>query len=395
MILRSPAGFEDDRQMGRYSRSRPRSRRDTLGPLGKPVARAPRRHSVAHIDLAPITQWITEAALLHGQHLPEHLMQRLAVSRRGAGHVLRKLVHLQWLTGTGISRAKGYRPGPMRQVVHRYPLQGLQEDLPWRVDFAPCFELPANVHRMVQHAFTELLNNAIDHSGGQHVTVSMRQTPQQVQLLVSDDGCGLFKRIEDTFDVADPQLAMLELSKGKLTSAPDLHCGRGLYFTSRLADVLDVHANHAAFQRRAWDAQRWHEAHPVPRSGTSVYLAIALDTRRTLDEVMRAPSLADGGYGFDTTHVPLSLISEGAALASRAEARRAASRLTQFRRAELDFTGIRDIGHGFADELFRVFSRDNPGVELVPLGMSPQVAAMVACVRGEAMRGDSAHRAVG
>jgi signal transduction histidine kinase len=45
---------------------------------------------------------------------------------------------------------------------------------------------------MAQHAFTELLNNAIDHSGGTQVTVSMRQTPLHLQLLVSDDGCGLF-----------------------------------------------------------------------------------------------------------------------------------------------------------------------------------------------------------
>ena len=124
---------------------------------------------MAHIDLAPVTQWITEAAVQHGQDLPSHLMQRLGVSRRGAGHVLRKLVHLQGLTGTGISRAKGYRPGPMRQVVRRYPLQGLQEDLPWARDFAPNFALPPEVARMAQHAFTELLNNAIDHSGGTQV----------------------------------------------------------------------------------------------------------------------------------------------------------------------------------------------------------------------------------
>lgn len=340
---------------------------------------------MARIDLAPLTQWITEAALLHGSDLPAHLMQRLSVSRRSASHVLRRLAQLQWLTGIDGGRRKTYRPGPMRQVVRRYPLQGLQEDLPWRVDFAPCFELPAHVHRMVQHAFTELLNNAIDHSGGAQVTVSVRQTPQQVQLLISDDGCGLFKRIADTFEVADPSLAMLELSKGKLTTAPDAHSGRGLYFTARLADVLDVHANHAAFQRRAWDGQRWHAARAMPRGGTSVYMAIAMDTQRTLDQVLRASSVAEGGYTFDTTHVPLSLISAGTALASRAEARRATSRLTQFRRAELDFTGIADVGHGFADEVFRVFSRANPAVQLVPLGMNAQVAAMVASARGESM----------
>ena len=354
-----------------------------LGPLGEPVALACRKRTMAHSDIAPITQWITEAALLEGEELPVHLMQRLGLSRRRAGHVLRKLVQLQWLTETTTRRDKTYRPGPMRQVVRHYALAGLQEDLPWRTDFAPRFDLPARVHRMVQHAFAELLNNAIEHSSGQHATVSMRQTPQQVQLLVSDDGCGLFKRLEDSFDLADPKLAMLELSKGRLSSAPNAHCGRGLYFTARLADVLDVHANHAAFQRRAWDGPRWHEARAVPRSGTSVYMAIMLDTQRTLDEVMRGASVAEGGYAFDSTLVPLSLISEGAALAGRAEARRAASRLVQFRRAELDFTGIADIGHGFADELFRVFGRANPGLELVPLGMSARVAAVVACVRGE------------
>ena len=51
-------------------------------------------------------------------------------------------------------------------------------------------------------------------------------------------------------------IAMLELSKGKLTSAPDRHSGRGLFFTSRLADVFDLHANATAFQYRGWDRRR-------------------------------------------------------------------------------------------------------------------------------------------
>jgi light-regulated signal transduction histidine kinase (bacteriophytochrome) len=170
---------------------------------------------MARIDIAPITQWITTAAVQHGDALPAHLMQRLQISRRKAGLLLNKLVALQWLISNGTPRKPLHRPGPLRQVVKRYALDGLQEDLPWRLDFAPCFELPAEVARMAQHAFTELLNNAIDHSGGSTVTVSMRQTPLQLQLLVSDDGCGLFERIAQTFAVQDARLAMLELSKGK------------------------------------------------------------------------------------------------------------------------------------------------------------------------------------
>jgi anti-sigma regulatory factor (Ser/Thr protein kinase) len=269
----------------------------------------------------------------------------------------------------------------LRQVVCRYPLASLQEDLPWRLDFAPFFDLPPAVRRMTQHVFTEVLNNAIDHSGGGQVTVSMRQTPLQVQLLVSDDGLGLFQRIEQTFAIGDPTLAMLELGKGKLTTCPDRHAGHGLFFTSRLADVFDIHANGAAFQSRGWERRRWRVTTPASHSGTSIYAAISLDTARTLETVMAAQSADSAGCSFDVTSVPLHLISaDGQSLASRADAKRVALRLAQFRRAELDFEGISDIGHGFADELFRVFRRAHPALDLVPVGMTPRVAAMVESV---------------
>lgn len=337
-------------------------------------------------ELAPITQWITAAAVLHRQGLPTELEQRLGVPRRKALSLLRRLEAAQWLAHEGSPRRPVWRPGPLRQVVQHYALDGLLEDLPWRRDFAPYFDLPAQVRRMVRHAFTELVNNAIDHSGGRQVTVSMRQTPAQVQLLVSDDGCGLFQRIEGSFAIGEPALAMLELAKGRLTSQPDRHCGRGLVVTSQLADVFDLRANAAGFQRRAWSAAKWHGMPPqaalVDRPGTSVYLAIALDTQRTLDDVQQALSSKPDGHAFDHTSVPLSLIagtSDGA-LTSRAEAKRVAARLLAFRQAEIDFAGVDEVGHAFAHELFSVFRRDHPEVELVPLGANPQVASMLGAV---------------
>jgi anti-sigma regulatory factor (Ser/Thr protein kinase) len=340
---------------------------------------------MARIELAPLTQWITAAAVQHGGPpgggLPAHLMQRLSISRRRAGVLLKKLQDMQWLVSEGTPRRPLHRPGPLRQVVQRYALDGLQEDLPWRRDFAPFFDLPPEVRRMAQHAFTELLNNAVDHSGGTAVTVSMRQTPLQVQLLISDDGCGVFDRISQSFGIDEPTVAMLELSKGKLTSLPARHSGHGLFFTSRLADVFDIHANAASFQCRSWERRAWRAGRPVSRSGSSIYLAIQLDTPRTLDAVMRAHSADEAGYGFERTRVPLHLIgSADVALASRADAKRVAARLPEFRRAEIDFEGIREIGHGFADELFRVFRREHPALDLVPVGMNPRVAAMVASV---------------
>jgi len=334
------------------------------------------------IDLFALTQWITAAAREHPEDLAAHLAERLAVSRRSAQQRLKRLVEAQWLVGEGTPRRRRYRPGLLRQVARCYPIAGLQEDLPWARDFAPHFEFAPNVARLMQHAFTELLNNAIDHSGGRTVTVSMRQTATHAQLLVSDDGCGVFEQIRERFDIADPALAALELSKGKLTSDPARHTGRGLFFSARMADVFDLQANDRAFQHRSWDGARPLRERPPGRTGTCVFVGIALDTERTLDQVLRSHSSDGTGYSFERTVVPLRLLATPTAgLESRAQARRVAARLSQFRRAEIDFAELEDIGHGFADELFRCFAGSCTDLELVPLNLAPRVAAMLGAVR--------------
>lgn len=334
------------------------------------------------IDWSATTPWITEAVLAHPDDLQAHLMERLCIGRRPAGTTLARLTDAQWLARTGTTRRPRFVPGLQRQVVRRYPLQGLEEDLPWSRDFAPMLALPPKVARLAQHAFGELLNNAIEHSGGTAVTVSIRQTPVHLQLLVSDNGCGLFDRVARSFSITDPALAMLELTKGKLTSEPQRHTGRGLYFTTRIADVLDLHANSAAFQHRAWQRHQWQRTTPAARQGTSVFVAIALDTPVTLDDVLRVHSRDGQGYAFERTVVPLQLLAlTGHALDSRAQARRAALRLQQFRHAQLDFAGVEDVGHGFADELFRVFASRHPQLELEPVNMSPAVRGLVDSIR--------------
>jgi len=113
-----------------------------------------------------------------------------------------------------------------------------------------------------------------------------------------------------------------------------------------------------------------------------VYAAIALDTTRSLETVLNAWSLDGAGVGFDRTVVPVRLMtSPDVGLESRAQARRVASRLGEFQRAEIDFEGVDRIGHGFADELFRVQAADHPDLDLQPVNMTAAVAAMVRSVR--------------
>lgn len=344
--------------------------------------------------LAALTHWITPAVQQHGPALPEALMAHLGCSRRTALRRLRQLAAAQWLRIEGRGAHLRFAPGSLRQVVRTLPLEGLDEARAWRRDFAPHLALPAETARIVQHAFTELLNNAAEHSGGTAVTVSLRQTPLQVQLLVSDNGRGLFDRIAADFPALDePAVAMLELAKGKLTSAPQRHCGRGLHFTARLADVFQIHANASAFQcqplfDRGWTATRAVAASDGrPRPGTSVFFSVAVDTPRRLDAVLAEASEDAAGLAFDRTRVPLALLTApGVGLASRADARRASARLAAFARAELDFTGVPHIGHAFADELLRVIpgeqaERGEAVPTLVPVNAAPAVAAMLSAAR--------------
>ncbi|MBY0234831.1 ATP-binding protein [Roseateles sp. PN1] len=330
------------------------------------------------LSIDQLTLWITAAANEHSLDLASHIEDRTGASRRASLAALRRLVDAGWLARSGSDRHPVYSPGALRQVARSYTLHGLQEDLPWQRDFAPHFALPPSVARMIRHGFTELVNNAADHSGGSSVTVSLRQTPSHVQLLVSDDGCGVFANICRAFGIEDAQHAMLELSKGRLTSQPEQHTGRGLFFSSQLADVFDIHANNTAFQRRAWESAGWQAGRPMPRQGSSIYMAIALDTQRTLDQVLEAWSMDGSGIEFDQTVIALRLLAgPGQALDSRAQARRVAARLPQFKRAEINFDGVSDVGHGFTDELFRVFARAHPQVELLPTHMTARTAALI------------------
>ncbi len=337
-------------------------------------------------QLKELKAQITARAVANPTHLCAELATQFGVSRSTMGKWLRKLIEEGWISREGRSHPI-YRPAQLRDVSRGYALASLDEETPWQRDFAPCFELQPNILRLAHHAFTELLNNAVDHSGGARVSISMRQNRTHLHLLIRDDGCGVFARIQQAFGIETPQQALLELSKGKLTSQPEFHTGRGLFFTSRLFDVFDLYANHLTYQHSHWQRREWLRANPLAVQGTAVFMSIALNATRTLDEVFAAHSRGSQDFSFARTEVALRLAlgAEGQALESRAQGKRIANRLEAFEVVDLDFEGIDAVGQGFADELFRVFASQHPQVQLQPRNMNSQVAAMVAQAREAAM----------
>lgn len=321
---------------------------------------------------------ITERAISNPKSLCKELAEEFEVSRSTMGKWLRLLIEEGWLQREGKTRPV-YRPHKHRDVSRSYVLLGLDEQTPWERDFAPHFDLPANLTRIAHHAFTELVNNAVDHSGGTKVTLSMRQNETHLHMLVSDDGCGVFDRIQSAFDIASPRQALLELSKGKLTTQPEIHSGRGLFFTSRLFDVFDLYANTVVYQHSHWQRRDWMRSNPLGSRGTALFMSIGLNSPRTLEEVFAAHGKDPQDRSFSRTEVSLRLAhAENEGLESRAQAKRISNRLDQFDRVDLDFSGVPAIGQAFADELFRVFANQHPHLDMRTLNMNPAVAAMVA-----------------
>ena len=71
------------------------------------------------------------------------------------------------------------------------------------------------------------------------------------------------------------------------------------------------------------------------------------------------------GYGVDKIIVPVSLEQyKNDKLITRSEAKRLLSRIELFKVVIFDFKGVEFIGQAFADEIFRVFARQHPKIEL-------------------------------
>jgi hypothetical protein len=346
------------------------------------------------IDKTSLRGRALELIAADGHRVGTRLAQAGGVSRQVANGYLQALVRDGLVEAEGTTRARVYRLKTLAEVSRRYPREGLQEDLVWRELVSPMVaRFAENVRGIWHYASTEMINNAIDHSGAADVLVEARKNALWTELLVADEGEGIFVKIQRALDLHDPREAILELAKGKLTTAPDQHSGEGIFFTSRAMDFFEIESHHLRFSRapRADDAIA-EQAADTP--GTSVRMRLANDTPRNLREVFDAFTDDPEELNFDKTVVPLRLAQyEGETLVSRSQAKRVAHRFERFKRVELDFAGVSDIGQAFADELFRVFAAAHPTIRITPINTEPAVAQMIrrAVAAGAAKAGNGNH----
>lgn len=279
----------------------------------------------------------------------------------------------------GATRARRYSLG-FREITKRFPTgTGTTEDAVWRDFVKPTLpSLSRGAVDICHYGVTEIVNNALDHSDTDHFLVAVAMNPVLVRIQVLDSGVGIFAKIAREFDLEDEAHAAFELSKGKLTTDPQRHTGEGIFFTSRMFDRFLIASGRLHYLHSTTMGD-WVLSSAHLRRGTLVTMEVNPSTRRKVRAVFDEFTTGEDDPSFSVTHVPVEMVEVGEEnLVSRSQGKRVMARMHAFKRIVLDFKGVRSIGQGFADEVFRVWAGDHPHSELIAVNGNRDVERMIA-----------------
>lgn len=238
--------------------------------------------------------------------------------------------------------------------------------------------LKSNILDICEYGLTEIINNAIDHSYGDNLTVELTFHQNNILLIIEDDGVGIFKRIAELLKAQDYQEAVLQLTKGKFTSDPYHHTGEGIFFTSRIFDEFKLIANGLCFTRVNYDnTNDWFLEHVVTKKGTMVHLTIDQNSTKNIKDIFLAFQDPDT-MAFNKTEIIVALSKLGEErYISRSQAKKVIRNLEKFKHITLDFKNVKIVGQGFVDEIFRVFANNHKDITINYINANDDILFMI------------------
>lgn len=310
--------------------------------------------------------------------------EKFGLSRVAVANRLRSLIKEGILTAKGETKARKYS---LKWLAHEAKTIILSPDTGeyevWTDIVKPhLVGVKDNILQICVHGFTEMFNNVIDHSESTTSQVIIIRNAAKIQMTVRDYGVGIFNKIQRAFNLAEPQHAILELTKGKVTTDKSKHSGEGIFFTSRMFNEFSIASGTLIFNRTKvppYPPDDWiMEAERAPIQGTQVNMVISTNATHTTKEIFDNYRAEFDEFGFSKTIIPLKLMKyEGEQLISRSQAKRLMAHVDKFREVVLDFNGITEIGQAFADEVFRVYRREHPSVHVYPVNMPDDIVRMI------------------
>jgi anti-sigma regulatory factor (Ser/Thr protein kinase) len=245
--------------------------------------------------------------------------------------------------------------------------------------FLPIRNLPENIKSIFIYAFSEMLNNAIEHSLSKFINVEIGFEDDNLFFIISDFGVGVFRNIMKKLRLASEIEAVQEILKGKTTTAPSLHSGEGIFFTSKVGDkfVLDSFGQQFIADNTIPDIfiknSRGH------KRGTKVSFCINVNKTGHLNDIFRqfTSESKNSIPSFNKTEIHVRLFALGEVHISRSQARRILAGLEKFKAIRMDYAQVPMVGQAFADEIYRVFRNKHPDIRIEDSNMNDAVKFMV------------------
>lgn len=234
--------------------------------------------------------------------------------------------------------------------------------------------VPEQTVNILEYAFTEMLNNAIEHSGSRKITVEFKKDSDTTQFIVEDFGIGVFNKIIRSRNLKNEHEAIQDLLKGKQTTAREFHSGEGIFFTSKVADTFSLSSEKTEMIIDNIINDVFVCA-GRQKNGTKVIFKINTNTKKRLSDIFK--HFSDVEHGFTKTEIKVKLYTLDTSFISRSQARRLLAGLNDFREIILDFDKVEMIGQGFADEIFRAYLNSHPNKKIKYINTNPEVEFMI------------------
>ena len=181
----------------------------------------------------------------HARATAPQIASHFGFSRQYANQLLRSLINTGDIVKFGSTRGAFYTlPQQINQVgpaiLHRrFRNHNLEEHIIFdslSAAFPAFHAAKENVRSLFHYAFSEMLNNAIEHSGAKNIDIQMASDRDRLHFGARDFGIGVFRNVMRQRHLKSEFEAMQDLLKGKMTTAPQAHSGEGIFFTSKAAD---------------------------------------------------------------------------------------------------------------------------------------------------------------
>jgi len=308
------------------------------------------------------------------------------ISRQYATKILKKLIDRGEIVKLGSTANARYTLPELRDdfdtghIKQRLSNHNLKEHevMESSLVASPIFKQASeNVQSILRYAFSEMLNNAIEHSGSSHIEVEIINDNPMVKFMVNDFGIGVFRNVMKKRGLHSELEAMQDLLKGKTTTNPKAHSGEGIFFTSKVADkfMLESFGHRLVVDNTIPDV--FFADQKPSKKGTRVIFSINSRSKRHLSDVFEKFQSGPGQYDFDRTEIQVRLFTLGTIYISRSQARRILLGLDKFKSIILDFDRVPTVGQAFADEIFRIFKNAHPDISIQPINMNESVKFMI------------------